>query len=179
MRAVLANVTALLCVVASPVLAQAPANPVTTAFHGEISRAQRNIVAAVQDMPADKFNFRPTPAQMSFAQAAVHIAQGNDMMCGWLSGEKPPTPAKVDSTSSKDSLVAALQASFAFCHAAASKLDDSKLGVMVPFFGGRQMTRAAEILTLVGDWYDHYSAYATYMRLNGVLPPTARPRPAT
>jgi hypothetical protein len=72
-----------------------------------------------------------------------------------------------------------MKASFDFCNAAAAKVDDTKLNTMVPWFGNRQVTRAALMMSIVGDWYDHYSQYATYMRLNGQLPPTARPRPAT
>jgi len=28
---------------------------------------------------------------------------------------------------------------------------------------------------LSDDWYDHYGAQAVYLRLNGILPPTAKP----
>ena len=37
-------------------------------------------------MPADKYSFRPTPAQMSFAMVVTHLAQGNDYLCGKIGG---------------------------------------------------------------------------------------------
>jgi len=41
-------------------------------------------------------------------------------------------------------------------------------------FGGKTVSRAtAEIIT-VGDWADHYSQMANYLRLNNLLPPTAK-----
>jgi hypothetical protein len=45
---------------------------------------------------------------------------------------------------------------------------------MVPWFGGRQVTRAQAILATAQDWADHYSQLAIYLRLNGLLPPTAK-----
>jgi len=41
-------------------------------------------------------------------------------------------------------------------------------------FGGRTMSRAAVETLTVGDWADHYSQTAIYLRLTGVLPPTAK-----
>ena len=35
---------------------------------------------------------------------------------------------------------------------------------------------ATAILITVADWADHYSQEANYLRLNGILPPTAQPR---
>jgi len=35
------------------------------------------------------------------------------------------------------------------------------------------MSAAASILELTGDWDDHYSQEAAYLRANGMLPPTA------
>jgi hypothetical protein len=35
---------------------------------------------------------------------------------------------------------------------------------------------AAAMFITVGDWADHYSQEANYLRLNGILPPTAQPR---
>jgi hypothetical protein len=39
---------------------------------------------------------------------------------------------------------------------------------------GMNLTRASAVLITVGDWADHYSQEANYLRLNGVLPPTAQ-----
>ena len=44
------------------------------------------------------------------------------------------------------------------------------------FSVGMNLTRAAAVLITVGDWADHYSQEANYLRLNGVLPPTAQRR---
>ena len=53
-------------------------------------------------------------------------------------------------------------------------MDDSKLGESTEGFGGKQVTRAWLSLILSGAWADHYAEAAMYLRLNGVLPPTAK-----
>jgi len=53
-------------------------------------------------------------------------------------------------------------------------VDDAKLGEMVPWFGPKPVTRATAILAIAEDWSDHYSQLANYLRLNGLLPPTAK-----
>jgi hypothetical protein len=39
-----------------------------------------------------------------------------------------------------------------------------------------QGARAMGVFFLVGGWADHYGAAAMYLRLNGILPPTAQPK---
>jgi len=155
----------------------ASTNPVSDALRQIEQRFARNLVAAAEAMPADKYNYRPTPAQMSFAAIQVHLAQeGNDLLCGKVAGMTPPQRPAVDSTQSKEQLVARLRESFQFCEQAFAKLDDSKLNQPVQLFGPNPFTMAAAMFITVGDWADHYSQEANYLRLNGILPPTAQPR---
>jgi uncharacterized damage-inducible protein DinB len=153
------------------------ATPVTQAFRDNAHEAAKNLMAAADEMPAEKYPFKPTPAQMSFGDVMVHLAEGNDYLCGAIGGVKAPTRTKVAPSDSKGALVARLRETFQFCDQALARLDDSKLGEQLPFFGGRTMSRAAVMTLTTGDWADHYSQLAIYLRLNGLLPPTAK-RPA-
>lgn len=155
-------------------LAQAAANPVADAFRASYQEAQRNLVEAAEQMPADKYGYKPTPAQMTFGEIVVHLAGANAFMCSAIGGKDRPTWPKILPTAPKDSLVARLKTSFDFCGTAVAGLDDSKLGEMLPFFGGQPASRAFVMFVSVDDWADHYSQWANYMRLNGLLPPTAR-----
>ena len=159
---------------AHPVAAAQQANPVATAFRGNAAQMAKNLTAAADEMPADKYGFKPTPAQMSFGDIVVHLAQGNDYLCGSISGTKAPTRTKIAATDAKAALVARLRETFQFCEQALANVDDSKLGEELPFFGGRTMSRAGVMMVTVGDWADHYSQQAIYLRLNGLLPPTAK-----
>jgi uncharacterized damage-inducible protein DinB len=157
-----------------PCAASAQGTPVADAFRQNEQQASKNLIAAAEEMPANKYMFAPTPQQMSFAHIVTHLADGNDYLCGKIGGTAAPTRSKVDTTAGKDALLARLKETFQFCDQALASIDDSKLGEAVPFFGGRPMSRAAIMTITTGDWADHYSQSAIYLRLNGLLPPTAK-----
>lgn len=171
--------TASLAVLLVPALASAQAaSPVATAFRDNVKSEAKNLVAAAEDFPAKKYKFKPTPAQMSFGDVVNHLSQGNDYLCGAIGGVEAPKRTKVAPTDAKDVLIARLKESFAFCDQALAALDDSKLAEELPFFGGSKMSRAAIMTATTADFADHYSQAAIYMRLNGMLPPTAKKKPA-
>jgi hypothetical protein len=155
-------------------LMAAQQNPVSDAVRQSLQRFQKIIVAAAGEMPADKYSYSPTPAQVKFGQLMAHISGSNYFLCSRISGEKPPANARIQASAGKDKLVDALKASFQYCSDSLAKVDDSKLSEQVPFFGGRQISRAAAMINLTDDWADHYGTAAGYLRLNGLLPPTAR-----
>jgi len=157
-----------------PRFATAQGNPVADAFRDNAKSEGKNLIAAAEAFPADKYGYKPTPSQMSVGEIVVHLIQGNDYLCGTIGGMKAPERTKIAATASKDALVAQLRETFAFCDQALAPLTDANLGEQLPFFGGRKMSRAAVMTLTTGDWADHYSQYANYLRLNGMLPPTAK-----
>lgn len=162
----------------TPAAAAPSTHPVSDALRLITQRYTRILVAAAEAMPADKYSYRPTPAQMSFSMIQVHLAnEGNDLLCGKVAGVPAPQRPAVDTTMTKDQLVARLKETFAFCTTAFAQLDDSKLAEPIQLFGPNPVTRAAAMMITVGDWADHYSQEANYLRLNGLIPPTAQPRP--
>ncbi len=152
-------------------------NPVTSVVKEILPRQQKNLVAAVQEMPAGKFGYKPTEQQMTFGRLVLHILESNNYLCSKI-GDVPEVKAAVPLKESdgKDKLVTALKASFEFCSTALGKVDDSKLGDEIELFGGRKGSRAFALIALTNDWADHYSSAAMYLRLNGLLPPTAQPK---
>ena len=150
-------------------------NPVSGAVKAQLPRFAKNMVAAAEAMPADKYGFKPTPEMNSFAHLVMHISQSNNGLCSKIS-DTPAPDVKLADNDGKEKLVAALKASFDYCSTALEKVDDSKLGDQMMLFGNRPFSRAAVLIILSDDWYDHYGAQATYLRLNGILPPTAQPR---
>jgi uncharacterized damage-inducible protein DinB len=149
-------------------------NPLSSALRDILPGRQKNTVAAVEAMPADKFNYKPTADQMTFGHLVVHMAETNYLLCSKATAVPAPKDEEVKDTDSKDKLVAALKASFDFCSDALAKMDDSKLAETTEIFPGRQGSHAWASLILAGTWADHYAETAMYLRLNGVLPPTAR-----
>jgi uncharacterized damage-inducible protein DinB len=162
-----------LFVVAAAAAAQVK-NPVTSALRETLPGRQKNTVAAVEAMPADKFNYKPTVDQMTFGHLVAHMVESNNSFCSKAAAVPAPKVDEVKETDSKDKLVAALKASFDFCGDALGKMDDSKLGEMTEGFGGQQFSRARFALILASSWADHYAETAMYLRLNGQTPPTAK-----
>jgi hypothetical protein len=149
-------------------------SPVSGTVKGQVARFSKNMAAAAEAMPAGKYGFKPSPEMNSFGHLVMHIAQSNNMLCSKASGAAAPD-VKISDSDPKDKLVAALKTSFEYCTTALEKVDDSKLGEQMMLFGNRPGSRAAAMIFLYGSWTDHYATEAIYLRLNGILPPTAQP----
>ena len=163
------------------------ANAMTAAFKTRIATLHRNVAQAFDSIPESKFGYKPTPAQLTFGYIAQHVASDDYVFCGNFGAMKPTIDAKDTSTPDsvkamwpKAELVSKLKASFAFCDQAIEQVTDATLPDAVTFtYGGteRHVTRGYMVLGHALDLADHYSQIANYMRLNGMLPPSALPRP--
>ena len=151
-----------------------PPDPVSTAVRADAERLSRDLVAAADDMPAAKYGFKPTPPQMSVAEVVLHLGGDNAFGCAAIGATKAPEEPKLTPGDSPPKLIARLKRSFAFCNSVLAKVHDATLGEKVPGFDSGQVTRAAMMLEMHEDWADHYSQLANYLRLSGILPPTAR-----
>ena len=175
-------IPALLLLAASAAAQTAPAptapaptkNPISTALRDILPGRQKNTIAAVEAMPADKFNYKPSADQMTFGHLVAHMVEANYAVCSGAAAVTAPKIEEVKETDTKDKLVAALKASFDFCADALSKMDDSKLGEMITGMGPQPLSRARFALGIASNWADHYAEAAMYLRLNGILPPTAK-----
>ena len=89
---------------------------------------------------------------------------------------RTPTESTAGATAPKEALVERIRQSFQTCRDIVAGLTESSLADSVPFFGGRKATKARVAIVLAQDWADHYAQAAMYLRLNGLLPPSAQPR---
>lgn len=158
----------------APTTAAETKNPVSSALRDILPGRQKNTIAAVEAMPADKFIYKPTPDQNTFGHLVAHMVEANNMLCSGAAAVPAPKVEKVNESDSKDKLVAALKASFDFCADALAKMDDSKLGETAGGPNGQPLSRARFALGIASNWADHYAEAAMYLRLNGILPPTAK-----
>jgi uncharacterized damage-inducible protein DinB len=128
------------------------------------------LLTAFDSIPASKYDYRPTPIQQSIGHIAQHLETANYGLCERLGGPAHPRTAKdslaetVKARWPKDTLIARLDASLRFCDQAIERLD--------------KLQSAALASTLIGfeaDLAEHYSQIAVYMRLLGLVPPSALP----
>ena len=72
------------------------------------SRNNVMIYGLANAMPEDKFNYKPTPAQQSFGERVLHVAQVNLMLLQALGAKTPASSVDMNATS-KAASMAALQ----------------------------------------------------------------------
>jgi hypothetical protein len=149
-------------------------NTVVTSLRSRLANMSKYLPASAELMPAEKYEYKPTPSHLTFAQHMVHMADFNEAMCAVIGGVAAPAHStKVDVHSSKAEIVEYLRGSFAYCSGIFGTLTDANLGDTITLFG-QSGTKATASLVLAMDWSDHYAVTATYLRLNGLLPPTAK-----
>jgi uncharacterized damage-inducible protein DinB len=151
-------------------------NPITSMIKQQVVRYGDLQVAAAEAMPAEKYSYKATPETRSFGQLVLHVAQFNYNFCGRISSMAPPDIKDLKDTDSKEKLVEAVKGSFDFCTKEINGLDDSTLGQSVGKMGPNNLSRGGALLILGEDWFDHYGTMALYLRLNGIVPPSAKPR---
>jgi uncharacterized damage-inducible protein DinB len=133
------------------------------------------LVQSAQDMPAEKYGYKPTPAVRSFGEIIGHVAGSQDMFCAIALGEKPPAEDAVEkSATSKEALIAALKASNDHCRKA-YMLSDSDAAGMADVFG-QQASKLFVLMMNATHDNEHYGNLVTYLRMNGMVPPSSRPR---
>src|SRR5690349_15285429 len=114
--------------VIAPLVAQtARPHVVSDAYRAEFELNAARIVAAADDMPPERYAFRPTPAQMSFSEVVVHVLEGNDDIGAVVGDTVMPQRSPVLASDPKTILVARLKATFDFCRRALARLDDTRL----------------------------------------------------
>src|SRR3984885_15231436 len=164
----------LLAAASACALVQDVSHPVVARGTEIFQRQSSYIVAPAEQMPADKYGYHPTPDQWTYGKIVSHVIQANYGVCGMLSGDGPGKGPTVADTTPKDQLVTILKQSFETCQKALDGLQDSSLGVTITYFRGAKKPRARALVELTDDLEDHYSQMASYLRMNGMLPPSAK-----
>jgi Uncharacterized protein conserved in bacteria len=159
-------------------------NAITMSFKFFAGHYSGWLATAFDSIPAAKYTYRPTPAQQSVGYIAQHLEGANYGLCNRFGAMKHHTSAKdsladtVKAAWPKDTLVARFRASLAFCDAALMQLSDANLLDHVPYGpagSGATALPARSLIGFVTDLAEHYSQVASYMRLMGLIPPSALP----
>src|SRR5438105_12285270 len=92
-----------------------PADPELKVVLDSWNEIGRKLTAMAEDFPEDKYDFKPTPAQRSFAEQLLHAAGANYYFTNLAMGQKPPAEEdpKRDQYKTKADVVAFVKKSFA------------------------------------------------------------------
>ncbi len=141
----------------------------TTATQRYFNVVRRNLEAASDAMPADKYSFRLTDGQMTFAEWLVHSIQRNYSDCATLKSESTPAGEKQAlGLKEKAEVSKALKDSFAYCADALQNMTDQKATSSAPV--------SMAFLHLVVHNNEIYGNIVGYLRVNGIVPPSTASR---
>jgi len=139
----------------------------------------RKLIAMAEDFPEDKYDFKPTPAQRSFAEQLLHAGGANYYFINPLKGQKPPAEEdmKRDKYKTKADIVAMVKKSFADGAAAlAAKGDKGMSDLLVDPFANQQVRVYDFAYGFIEHCGEHYGQLVVYYRLAGLVPPESRPK---
>jgi uncharacterized damage-inducible protein DinB len=165
------------CCLASTARLSAQAAPADV-LNSVLKGAEDEIVSVAEAMPADKYNFAPTQGEFkgvrTFAQQVKHISEANYFFFAGFGVSGAANRADIEKLTSKEDIVKALRASFAYAHSAISTITtDNALTTDVKDVDG-QTTRAGIAAFSASHAMDHFGQMVVYLRMNGVVPPSSR-----
>ena len=139
----------------------------------------RKLTAMAEDFPEDKYDFKPTPAQRSFAEQLLHAAGANYYFTNLAMGQKPPAEEdpKRDQYKTKADVAAFVKKSFADGAAAIkAKGDKGMNSLLVDPFSHQQVRVSDMAYGFIEHGGEHYGQLVGYYRLSGLVPPESRPK---
>jgi len=155
-----------------------PADPELKVVLDSWNEIGRKLIAMAEDFPEDKDDFKPTPAQRSFAEQLLHAAGSSYYFTNPVMGKKPPAAEdpKRDQYKSKADIVAFVKKAFADGAAAIQSKGEKGLTTEVVYFD-HQKARVLDIANgLIEHSGEHYGQLVVYYRLAGLVPPESRPK---
>jgi len=157
--------------------ADKPADPEVKVVLDSWNEIGRKLTAMAEDFPEDKYDFRPTPAQRTFAEQLLHAAGSNYYFTNTVMGLKTPAgeDPQRDQYKTKAEIVAFVKTSFA--DGAAAILAKGEEGMTTEFvYFPHQKSRVLDIAYgIIEHSGEHYGQLVVYYRLAGLVPPESRP----
>jgi uncharacterized damage-inducible protein DinB len=139
----------------------------------------RKLIAMAEDFPEDKYDFKPVPAERSFAEQLLHAANANYFFTNPAMGLKPPAEEdpKRDQFKTKAAIVEFVKKAFADGAAAIKQKGDKGLNdLLVDPFANQQVRVSDMAWGLIEHSGEHYGQLVVYYRVSGLVPPESRPK---
>jgi uncharacterized damage-inducible protein DinB len=148
-----------------------PAQAVLEAWNG----VGRKLIAMAEDFPEDKYDFKPVPAERSFAEQLLHVAGSNDLFTAVAKGENPVDDEARANYKTKAAVVAYLKKSFAEGAAVIQSKGDAGMAHTAEDPESHEtVPLAALAYGLIEHSGEHYGQLVVYYRVAGLVPPESR-----
>lgn len=164
-------VPALVALFVAPVALSAQ-DPVISSLQGLYDITKTNITATADILDERLYSYRPTEDVRSAGEILAHVANAQFLFCSSAAGQSNPSSENFEETATtKAQITAALQRAFAYCDGVFANVTEPERSVT--FFGAPN-TAAGVLAFNSAHNYEHYGNLVTYMRMNGIVPPSSR-----
>jgi len=139
----------------------------------------RKLIAMAEDFPEDKYEFKTTPAQRSFAEQLLHASSSMYFFTDPAEGKKPryADDPKRDDLKTKAQVVAFVKKCVEDGAAEIKAKGDKGMSDLVADPESKQQMQVSDLAySLMEHSGEHYGQLVVYYRLAGLVPPESRPK---
>jgi uncharacterized damage-inducible protein DinB len=154
------------------------ATPLSASASAQFAVVSGFVARSAEKIPEALYSFRATPEVRTIAQLFGHIADAYFEMCSTAAGTERPRGGIEGTVTSKAELASALRDGVAYCTSVMAAMNDQRGTEPVPFYFG-PTPRLGVLYFVTTHTYEHYGNLVTYMRLNGIVPPSSEPAAPT
>jgi len=148
-------------------------NQMVQSLKGIFDVTKTNIMATAQMLDDEMYAFRPTEEVRSAGEILAHIADWQYVFCSAAAGESNPRRENFEETrTTKADIIDALEVGFAYCELIFARTTDARAVSSTNLFGSPNTVAGALAFNSAHN-YEHYGNLVTYMRLNGIVPPSS------
>jgi pimeloyl-ACP methyl ester carboxylesterase len=153
--------------------------PASAAVQGQWNEIGRKLIAIAEDLPEDKYEYKPNPQSRSFIQQLLHAAGSMYYFTDVVQRKQPrfdDDPPRSEWVTKDDVVVFVNRCVKDGADLLATR-DDNGLNEAVND-GSPHLVRVMDLAYRVIEHSgEHYGQLVTYYRINGMVPPESRPKP--
>ena len=152
-----------------------PSTAVIKSMKGLHGITTGNLLKTAEMLDDEMYAYRPTEDVRTAGQLLAHVGNAQYMFCSIAAGEESPSKVNLEETATtKSDIVAALKSASEYCAGVYDKMTDEQGAEMRNLFGRMEMAASAVLAFNSAHNYEHYGNLVTYMRINGLVPPSSQ-----
>ena len=153
------------------------ANPYTAELQVQYRDVKRDLIDSAEEMPAEKYDFRPVEGVRTFGQIVEHLIDDQYAVCALIREERTPrnpNDSAERAGGTKDKLVQGLRKAFEYCDSIYDPLTDVTAAQRVRSYDGTMQPRIQLLMINTNHANLHYGNVIVYLRMNGLVPPSSK-----
>lgn len=139
----------------------------------------RKLVAMAEDLPEDKYDYKPHPDSRSFVANLLHVSASMYYFTDVAQGRKVrygDDPSR-DQLKTKAQVVAFMKKSVEDGANLIKAKGDAGMAAVIQYPGTNEQQRLSELAySVIEHSGEHYGQLVVYYRINGMVPPESRPK---